>query len=137
MKEIPVPLIRLNQCAIVLFVATAIALNLPILVYMIAAFQLLGLATEGKANPVIAVSKLLLGDKLRRAEKQAAELNRFNNLIAVILLGLSSIFLSLEMLVAGYIAAGFVAVAAFIALCGYCIGCTIYYQYKRLFATGK
>jgi hypothetical protein len=134
MKEIPIPLIRLNQCAIVLLVTTGIFLNVPILIYIIAAFQLLGLISNGKLNPVVALAKLALGPKLQGAEKQAAELNRFNNAIAVILLSLATIFLLLEMTVAGYIAAAFVAIAAFVALCGYCIGCTMYYQFKRLFA---
>ena len=134
MKEIPMPLIRLNQCAIVLLITFAIFLNVPVLIYVIAAFQVLGLISNGKLNPVIALAKLVFGPKLQRAEKQAAELNRFNNTIAVILLSLATIFLLLEMKVAAYIAAAVVALAAFVALCGYCIGCTMYYQFKRLFA---
>jgi hypothetical protein len=135
MKQIPLPLIRLNQSTIVLLVATGIFLQQPLLIYITLVIQLLGLLTEGKANPVIALGKLLLGSRLKNAEKQAAELNRFNNSIAVILLGIATLLLNLEINLIGYIAAGFVAVAAFVAICGYCIGCTMYYQYKRILAT--
>ncbi len=137
MKQVPLPLIRLNQSAIVLFVATGIFLNQPVLIYIIAAIQLLGLLSNGKANPIIALAKLGIGPKLNKAETQAAELNRFNNAIAVILFAISTVCLLLDLKVVGYIAAGFVGLAAFVAICGYCIGCTIYYQYKRLSASGK
>ena len=134
MKQVPLPLIRLNQSAIVLFVATGIFLQNPLLIYIIGAIQLLGLISEGKANPIIALAKLTLGPKLKKTETQAAELNRFNNTIAVILFAVSTIFFVTGIELGGYIAAGFVGLAAFIALCGYCIGCTIYYQYKQRFA---
>jgi hypothetical protein len=135
MKQVPLPLIRINQASIVLFVATALLLQKPILIYIIGAIQLLGLISGGKANPIVAIFKLIIGPGLKKAETQAAELNRFNNTIAVILFALSTLFLYLDWNFAGYIAAAFVGIAAFVAICGYCIGCTIYYQFKRFRAS--
>lgn len=137
MKQVPLPLVKLNQSAIVLFVLFAIFFQEPILIYIITAIQLLGLLTEGKANPIFIPIRLFLAAGLKRAETQAAELNRFNNTIAVILLSLSGLFFVLGLNLVAYLFAGMVGLAAFVALCGYCIGCTIYYQYKRLRTTSK
>nr|WP_309225027.1 DUF4395 family protein [Paenibacillus sp. JMULE4] len=32
----------------------------------------------------------------------------------------------------GYLFAGMVAAAAFVAICGFCVGCFLYFQFKQL-----
>jgi Domain of unknown function (DUF4395) len=46
------------------------------------------------------------------------------------LLGLAQVAFIFGLPLAGYIFAGMVAVAASIALAGFCVGCFLYYQFK-------
>jgi uncharacterized membrane protein len=55
---------------------------------------------------------------------------RFNNSIAVTLLGLAQIAFFLEATLAGWIISGIVALAALVALCGFCFGCFLFYQFN-------
>jgi hypothetical protein len=80
----------------------------------------------------VSIVRPFLGSLVARSHTEALELQRFNNTIAVVLLTLSVICFSLGFNTAAYIFAGMVALAAFVAICGYCIGCTMYYQFKRL-----
>lgn len=65
-----------------------------------------------------------------RALTESKELSRFNNLLAVIFLTISVVFFALGWTIAGYIVAGMLAIAAFTAICGFCLGCFIYFQYS-------
>lgn len=132
MKEIPLPLIKTNQAGIVLFVLLAFLLQQPLLIYALFIIQLIPLAFGTKANLFAGLAKLFFSEeRLRNAETQAAELAKFNQSIAVILLGIASVSQSLGWSWTAYLFAAMVACAALIAILGYCIGCTIYYQYKR------
>jgi len=132
MKEIPLPLIKTNQSGIVLFVVLALATQQPWWIYALFLIQLAGLIFGPRANLFILLGRLVLtGDRLGRSETQAAELARFNQTIAVSLLGLSSVFHLFGLGWPGHIAAGMVGLAALAAVAGYCVGCTIYYQYKK------
>lgn len=130
-KEIPLPLIKANQAGIVLFVVLGIALGLPALIYVIFLIQLISLLAGQAYNPFVAIAKVLFNSKLGNSETQAAELAKFNQTIAVALLGVASAAWLVGWSVVGYAAAAMVAVAATAALAGYCIGCTIYFQFKK------
>lgn len=132
LKEIPLPLIKSNQAGIVVFVLLSFVFQQPLFVYMLFLIQLIPLLFGSKSNLFIGLAKLGFGkDRLRSSETQAAELAKFNQSIAAVLLGLSSVSFLLGWNVLAYIFAGMVALAASVAILGYCIGCTLYYQYKR------
>lgn len=132
MKEFPLPMIKANQSGIVLFVTLALAAQQPWWIFALFLIQLTGLVFGPRANLFILLSRLTLTDeRLKRSGTQASELARFNQTIAVALLGLSSVFHLAGWSLAGHIAAGMVGLAALAAVAGYCIGCTIYYQYKK------
>ncbi|OUM94374.1 MAG: hypothetical protein A9Z00_02080 [Thermobacillus sp. ZCTH02-B1] len=132
MKEIPLLLVKTNQSGIVLFVVLSLAAQQPWWIYALFLIQLAGLAFGPRANLFMQLGRLALtGERLNRSETQAAELARFNQTIAVSLLGLSSVFHLAGWHLPGHIAAGMVGLAALAAVAGYCIGCTIYYQYKK------
>jgi uncharacterized membrane protein len=132
MKEIPLPLIKSNQAGIVLFILAGFLLQQPILIYILFAVQLIGLVFGANANLFIRLARLIFPkQRLRDSEQQAVELARFNQSIAVTLLAAASLALILGWTVAAYIFAGMVALAAAVAIAGYCIGCTLYFQYKR------
>ena len=91
MKEIPLPLIKVNQAAMVLFVFLSLVFRQPLFIYAIFLIQLIALAAGARTNLLFLVAKWFLGaDRLQRSDTQAAELARFNQSIAVILLGISS-----------------------------------------------
>lgn len=132
MKEIPLPLIKANQTGIVVFVVLAIAFSVPLLIYALWAIQLVGLLGSPRSNLFIVAAAPLLKPRIDAStETQAAELAHFNQTLAVTLLTLSGVLLLFGLTLAGYMAAAAVAVAAGAALAGYCIGCTIYFLYKK------
>ncbi|MGG0170643.1 DUF4395 family protein [Paenibacillus dokdonensis] len=95
--------------------------------------QVIGLLT-GK-NLFVLLAKPFL--KVKGAPTQAQELQRFNNMLAVIFLTLSLLSFLIQLPFLGYIFAAMLFLAAFAAICGYCIGCTVYFQYKQFKARRK
>jgi hypothetical protein len=128
-KEVPISYVKANQTGIVVFVLLAFAFQWTWLVGLLWVIQLLGFVGGGKWNLFVEVSKPFLSR--RGTETQAAELTRFNNALAVLFLTLSLASFTIGWSMVGYIFTGFLLLAAGAALLGYCIGCTIYYQYKQ------
>ncbi|GIO16438.1 hypothetical protein J19TS2_59930 [Cohnella xylanilytica] len=135
MREIPMPYIKANQTGIVLVVLLSFLLGQPWLLAALWAIQAIGLLTGGRWNLFIRLAKPLLRTEGR--ETQAAELAKFNNSLAVLFLTLSLLAHALGWAVAGYAFAAMLLLAASAALLGYCIGCTVYFQYKRLARKAK
>ncbi len=132
MKEIPIAYVRANQFGMAAFIVLSILLQQPLLIAVVWVIEAAGLLIGAKANVFIAVIKPFVRHRLASSLMEAVELQRFNNSIALSLLSLSVIFLfGFHWLVAGYIFAGMVALAAICAILGYCIGCTLYYQFKQ------
>lgn len=130
MREIPIAFVRANQVGIVLFVVAALLFQEPFILAILLLIQVIGLLTRGKANVFVRIAKPFIRVKSR--ETQAAELQRFNNVLAVLFLIVSYIGFTIGWSTIGYITSIMLLGAASAALLGYCIGCTIYYQYKRL-----
>jgi hypothetical protein len=132
MKEIPIPYVRANQAGIVLFVLLAILLQQPLLIALLWIIEVLPMVFGIRANLFVAIAKPFLSNKIKGAATESQELLRFNNSIAVTLLSIAVICFGIDgASIMGYVFAGMVAVAAFIAICGYCVGCFLYYQWKR------
>ncbi len=144
MKEIPLMYVRVNQWGLVVTILASIIFNISFLIVALFLIQLVGLRFGLKFNLFIQFARALQLDKLKSDKTESAELQKFNNSIAVILLGISTLLYvlstgtsiigetsSVGLLLASKIAASMVACAAFLAICGYCIGCVIYYRYKR------
>jgi hypothetical protein len=130
MKEIPMPFVKSNQTGIVLFSVLAILLQSPWLIAALWVIQALGLAFGLRLNAFVKVARPFL--KIQGSGTQSSELTRFNNVLAVTFLTLSLISLSVGMNTLAYVFVGMLAFAAFLAICGYCIGCTVYFQFKQL-----
>ncbi len=131
MKEIPIPYVRANQWGIVIFILAGILLQQYALIAALLAIQILGFLGGIQWNLFVQVAKPFLKDRLQHAETEAQELQRFNNSIAIILLAASTLAFYMGGTTLSVILAGMVALAAFVAICGYCIGCTLYFQYKQ------
>lgn len=131
MKEIPVPYVRSNQAGIVLSLIAFFITQSAWIIAALFVIQAVGLIFGAKANLFIVVARPFLGSLVRRSGTEAVELQRFNNLLAVLFLVASLGSLLLGFGVAGNIFAAMMGGAALAALLGYCIGCTIYFQYKQ------
>jgi hypothetical protein len=127
--EIPMRYVKTNQAGIVLFVVAAMIFS-PWILFVLWLIESVGLLTGGRFNLFVRIAKPFL--PTNRGETQAAELTRFNNALAVIFLTLSLIAFALGWTIAGYVFAAMLLLAAGVALLGYCIGCTLYYQFKML-----
>jgi hypothetical protein len=127
---IPLPIVKLNRVVLLAGIVTAIATQQPIITSVLF-FIILGSVVFGRKGSLI----FIIGSRLfARQNKSAAiedpKLMRFNNSIAAILLGGAQIAFLLGSPQTGWILSGFVAVAAAVALSGFCFGCFLFYQFN-------
>lgn len=132
MNEIPIPYLRANQTGIVAFVILAVVMQNPLTIALLWLIEVTGLLFGAKENLFIRLTKPFLTRWVAKSQTEARELTRFNNTLAVIFLTLSLVLFGLGLSLAGYIVAGLLAIVAFIAICGFCLGCFLYFQYKQL-----
>ncbi|MDN4604949.1 DUF4395 domain-containing protein [Paenibacillus sp. F6_3S_P_1C] len=135
MREVPMRYVKANQIGIVLFVILSFLFNQPLILGALWIIQVVGLASRGKLNLFVQIGKAVLTGK--GTETQAVELQRFNNVLAVLFLTLALVSFGLGWQVAGYIFSSMLLLAASAALLGYCVGCTVYFWYKQLRAGRK
>ncbi len=129
MKGIPLPLVRANQWFIVLTVTLSLVMKQP---YLLAVPLLVGLySLLFKHNPVFLLVKPFLKKPLSTYTQEDPNQQRFNQWISVICLALSLLGFSTGFPIIGYISAVMVAIAAFVAILGFCIGCFIRFQYLQ------
>lgn len=130
MREVPLSFVKANQTGIVIFVSLAIAFQWPWLIVILWVIQVLGLAGGAKWNLFVTVLKRFF--PRNRTETQALELTKFNNALAVLFLSISFLAFAVGWSLVGYLFAASLLLAASAALLGYCVGCTIYFQYKQV-----
>ncbi|WP_413405830.1 DUF4395 domain-containing protein [Paenibacillus amylolyticus] len=135
MREVPMSYVKANQVGIVLFVILSFVFNPIVVLGALWSIQVVGLASSGKLNLFVQIGKAVLTGK--GTETQAVELQRFNNILAVLFLSLALISFSLGWVAAGYVFSVMLLAAASAALLGYCVGCTVYFWYKQLRAGRK
>lgn len=131
MKEIPIVYVRSNQLGIVLTIIAALAFQLPWLIAALWIVQVVGLVLGPRGNLFIAAVIPLTAKWATSGKTEAAELQRFNNFLGVGFLTLSLLSFLPGWVTLGYVFAGMMGAAALAALLGYCIGCTIYFQFKQ------
>lgn len=127
--------VKANQVGIVLAVLLSFVFNPLVVLGALWIIQVVGLASSGKLNLFVLIGKVVLTGK--GTETQAVELQRFNNILAVLFLSLSLISFSVGWVIAGYAFSVMLLAAASAALLGYCVGCTVYFWYKQLRAGRK
>ncbi len=131
-SEIPVPYVRANQIGIIILVTAALVFGQPILVAALLFVQLITLWLGLQANVFVRLAKPFLASRIDSSPTESAELQRFNNGLAAVFLSLSVVCFALGWALAGYLFAAMLGLAALGAVLGYCLGCTIYYQIKKL-----
>jgi hypothetical protein len=128
-KTIPLPLVKTNQWTIVL----SILLTWVTGQYWILLIPLLsglgGLFFD--FNPVMRIAKGFLRKKLSEYPQEDKAQQNFNQVIAVSCLSIAFISAIFGMHILFLIFSILVALAAFVALNGFCIGCFIYFQWNQ------
>ena len=131
-KEIPIPLVRANQIMFVIGTILAIVLVNKWIILFLFAVTISSLLFGPRANLAFRITRPILSYRLFYARTESVELQRFNQIIATTCLFLSTFFLfSTEFYLVGWVWAGMVTAAASAAIMGYCVGCLIYFPYKR------
>lgn len=138
---IPLPIVKLNRIVIVAGVIAALVLNAPLIVA--ALFLIIAPAAiwGRRASVVYAIGSRLFAKQNATAEKEDFRVQRFNNVIAALMLGGATLAFILGVPVLGWILSLGVAAAALVALLGFCVGCFLYLQLRlgkqRFFAGSK
>lgn len=129
-NSIPKPLVQVNQWFIVISVAISWMFQIEffLLLPLIAGLA----ALIFKFNPVIKIGKRFLKKDPSQYPPEDADQQQFNNIIAVSCLGSAIISALIGWSTGFYLFSGMVLLAASIALAGFCIGCFIRFQWKRL-----
>jgi hypothetical protein len=126
---IPRPLVRTNQWVIVLSVIASWATGLGWLLLVPLISGLGGLLFN--FNPVMKFARLFLKKDPKQYIPEDRDQQKFNQLIATICLILGFIGFLFSWNVIFYIFTVMVALAAFVAICGFCVGCFILFQWKQ------
>lgn len=129
-RDIPLPIVRLNRWTLVVGILAGLALQQPLLTTLLFAIFLPATIFGQRASLIFLIGRRLFARRIPDAEREDRRMQRFNNAIATILLGAAQIAFLVGAPVVGWTLALTVALAATIALAGFCIGCFLYYQLK-------
>ncbi|TCD48960.1 DUF4395 domain-containing protein [Chlorobium sp. N1] len=124
------PIVTLNRALLLGGVLAAGAFNEPLITTALVLVILPAVIFGRKASPVFILGTMLFGEGREGAETENPKLMRFNNAIALILLtGAQAAFLAGAPAV-GWALSGVVAIAAAMALGGFCFGCVLFYRFN-------
>ncbi len=127
---IPLPIVKLNRWVLLVGISIAIIIQQPIITTVLF-FIILSAVVFGKSGSLIyIVGSRIFAKQNENAPTEDPRLMRFNNSIAAILLGGAQIAFLAGTPLTGWILSGFVAVAATVALSGFCFGCFLFYQFN-------
>lgn len=127
---IPLPIVRLNRITILLGVILAYALHQPLITTALFIVVALAATFGRRASLIYQIGTRVLRPAVNRPDGEDARLMRFNNALAATFLGIAQIAFALHAPLVGWIFAGFTALAAAVALAGFCFGCFLFYQFK-------
>ena len=129
-EGIPLPIVKLNRWVLLIGIVTAIITQQPIVTTALF-FIILSAVVFGKNGSLIfIIGSRIFAKQNANAAIEDPRLMRFNNSIAAILLGGAQIAFLAGVPLTGWILSGVVAVAATVALSGFCFGCFLFYQFN-------
>ncbi|MEH7331583.1 DUF4395 domain-containing protein [Neobacillus drentensis] len=128
-RSIPRPLVKTNQWSIVLSVVLAWVTGQESILLIPLVAGLLGLLFG--FNPIMQIAKLFFRKEPSAYIPEDWEQQQFNQKIAISCLAIGFISFILGWETLGYVFTALVAIAAFVAILGFCVGCFIYYQWKQ------
>ncbi|HEX2911152.1 MAG TPA: DUF4395 domain-containing protein [Chloroflexia bacterium] len=128
--DIPKPIVTLNRSILFGGVVLALIFQQPLITTLLFAILLPATLFGQKVSLIFQLGKRILAAQCVGAELEDRRLQRFNNSIATILLGAAQLAFVAGVPLLGWIFAGMVAVAAGVALAGFCVGCFLYFQFN-------
>jgi hypothetical protein len=127
---VAMPIVKLNRWTLVLGISLGWLLQQPLITTLLLLLLIPAVLGGQRWSPIANLGKWLFARQIPTAEREDCRLMRFNNTIAVLLLGLAQLAFAFGLPLVGWIVAGLVVVAAAVALAGFCVGCFLYYQFK-------
>jgi hypothetical protein len=127
---IPLSIVRLNRVTIVLAVIIGFAFRAPLVTTVLFVIVALAAAFGRRASLIYQIGSRVLPAPVDASTGEDPRLMRFNNALAATFLGLAQLGFFFHTPVVGWILAGFTALAAAVALAGFCFGCFLFYQFK-------
>lgn len=127
--SIPRLLVRTNQWVIIL----AVLLTWITHENWLLAIPLLagGLGLVFNWNPIMRFARIFLRKRPSEYDQEDLQQQQFNQVIAVICLLIGMLAFQLHLVVMGYLFSALVALAAFVATMGFCVGCFIRFQWQQ------
>ena len=127
--SIPRPLVRVNQWAILLSVVTTWATGFYWILLLPLIANICGVGFG--INPIIYLSKGFLKKDHSQYIPEDIVQQRFNSTIATVCLALGFLGYALSINALAYTFTILVAVASFVAILGFCVGCFIHFQLNQ------
>lgn len=129
---IPMPIVTLNRSIIVACSVFALATQQPLITTALFAVLLPASLFGRRASLIYGLGQRLLAQQIAKPNVifEDAQTQRFNNIIATLLLAFAQIAFFVQNMVLGWLFIGMILVAASVALLGFCIGCFIYFQFR-------
>lgn len=128
-KSIPRPLVRVNQWTIFLTVVLSWITGLYWLLLIPLVANLSGILFN--FNPIMKIARVFIIKEGKNYIPEDVTQQKFNASIATFCLTGGLLSYSLGWTIAGYAFTIMVAIASFIAILGFCVGCFIFYQLKQ------
>ncbi|WAH39947.1 DUF4395 domain-containing protein [Alicyclobacillus fastidiosus] len=128
-NSIPRPLVRTNQWVIVLSVLAFWTSGVTWFMLIPFVSGLSGVLFN--FNPVMRLAKVFLHKPMSSYIPEDKPQQQFNQWIAIVCLFVSMFACTVHWIVVGYTISALVFLSALIAICGFCIGCFIRFQWLR------
>ena len=128
-QSIPRPLVRANQWTIFISVIVTWLTGQESILAIPLVANVMGLLFN--FNPIMKVAKFFLIKEGKKYIPEDITQQKFNSCIAIFFLVGGFISFLIGWNVVGYIFTAMVAVASFIAILGFCIGCFIFFQINQ------
>jgi hypothetical protein len=127
---IPMPIVTLNRSVLLTGIILGYILHQPLITTALFLVVLPAVLWGQKASLIYFAGSRLFREINKSANTESPLLMRFNNTIAVVMLGTAQLAFLFGATMTGWIISGMVALAAFVALCGFCFGCFLYFQFN-------
>ncbi|MBQ0138467.1 MAG: DUF4395 domain-containing protein [Kurthia sp.] len=128
--SIPRPLVRVNQWTILLSTIASWTFQQPWLLLIPLVANILGLFFN--FNPIMKFARLFLKKQPSEYIPEDVTQQKFNSCIAIFCLLVGYIGFTVGLPILGYVFTIMVALASFIAILGFCIGCFLFFQINQL-----
>ncbi|GFN33936.1 DUF4395 domain-containing protein [Paenibacillus xylaniclasticus] len=129
--DVPLHRVRGNQLGILLFIIISVVTQQLWLLIVPLVVQIISRTWGVRYNLFVRLFARIFPISQRT---ESRELLRFNSLLAILFLTGALIGFALGSSIVGYIFIGFLSIAVILALCGFCLGCFIYFQWKQFVA---